>query len=99
MIELVLLVCGMFWKPVTSIYRIDTVGDFCDIIACLPGGLLYWIIIKNIWQQAGLYIWQRRMRKKRQQQNDVITSAHQCLFHTFHQSAHNLHHAFEPIQF
>ena len=43
-IELLVLVCGLFWEYISPIFRTDQVTDPIDILAYLAGGIIYYVI-------------------------------------------------------
>lgn len=45
-IELIMLICGLFWEFIVPLYRKDTVSDIIDLLAYMLGGLIYWLIDK-----------------------------------------------------
>ena len=42
----ILFACGIFWEVVTPLFRTNSVGDICDIIAYELGGVVYYVIRK-----------------------------------------------------
>lgn len=45
-IELLMLLCGLFWEYITPLFRNDTTSDILDIVAYMCGGIIYWFVIK-----------------------------------------------------
>lgn len=43
-LEIILLICGLFWEYITPIIRTDTVSDIFDILAYLSGGIVFWLV-------------------------------------------------------
>jgi len=43
-IELLMILCGVFWEYITPLFRSDTTSDMFDIVAYMCGGLIYWFI-------------------------------------------------------
>ncbi len=46
-VELLTLLCGLFWEYVTPLYRPATVSDPFDLVAYLLGGIIFWFVCRG----------------------------------------------------